>query len=349
MRIESFRKILVCVRYGIGDLIMELPVLKALRETAVKARIDIVGAKPAVDILVGCGFADRIISIQEFHLQHWFDYGTPSTKQKIYNWLTSSDYDLILDSMHAVAAIGEVIWNLDIPRWEANQSEQSLALQKKFCGVRAIRDGIIRGWKINVPKNVTPILPIGAPVRDEANLIVSRCNLLGTTRVGISPGAATHLKQWPEERYAEIVDRITENKMHIALVFCGSDFDGEGFRQKVRYPESVFIFQQLNLQIVAALLSVCKCFVGNDTGLMHLAGAVGTPVCGIFGPTVSSIYLPRTPHSVAAETIYKCQYKKHSNFGPPGCVVEGKCKAGLRSCIDSVRIQDVWDRIRSII
>ena len=52
------------------------------------------------------------------------------------------------------------------------------------------------------------------------------------------------------------------------------------------------IVQNLHLRRVAALLSQCELYVGNDSGLMHLAAAVGTPVVILFGPTAPHLYLP---------------------------------------------------------
>ena len=50
--------------------------------------------------------------------------------------------------------------------------------------------------------------------------------------------------------------------------------------------------QTSDLRLVAGLLSRCAAFTGNDTGLMHIAAAMGVPVAAVFGPTWPGIYLP---------------------------------------------------------
>jgi ADP-heptose:LPS heptosyltransferase len=64
-------------------------------------------------------------------------------------------------------------------------------------------------------------------------------------------------------------------------------------------PEAVDLVGRLTLPEVAACLARCAQFVGNDSGLMHLAAAAGTPTLGLFGPTPAHEYAPAGPRAAA--------------------------------------------------
>jgi ADP-heptose:LPS heptosyltransferase len=98
---------------------------------------------------------------------------------------------------------------------------------------------------------------------------------------------------------------------------------------------------EMHLRHVAALLVKCRLFVGHDTGLMHMAAAVGIPLVALFGPTSPDIYLPRHASSQALGGDDPCSRRRAVSFGPPECVMNGRCPEGMRSCIDQVRIGEV--------
>jgi ADP-heptose:LPS heptosyltransferase len=95
------------------------------------------------------------------------------------------------------------------------------------------------------------------------------------------------------------------------------------------------IVQNLHLRQVAALLSQCRLYLGNDSGLMHLATAVGTPVVILFGPTVPHLYLPRSVRSQAVTSGVACPYRPRRAFGHPRCVLAGSCLTGT-PCIQTI-------------
>ena len=64
-------------------------------------------------------------------------------------------------------------------------------------------------------------------------------------------------------------------------------------------PDAIDLTGRLSLPEVAACLARCALFVGNDSGLMHLAASAGTPTLGLFGPTPAHEYSPAGPHAAA--------------------------------------------------
>jgi heptosyltransferase III len=116
----------------------------------------------------------------------------------------------------------------------------------------------------------------------------------GTPVLAIAPVAAAGEKTWPAERFAALVRALTTGTCvgwRVAL------FGGPGDEVKARavvnaLPESLRIFAEPDLLTVAATLKRCAAFVGNDSGLSHLAAAVGLPTLALFGPSDPVRYAP---------------------------------------------------------
>jgi heptosyltransferase I len=94
------------------------------------------------------------------------------------------------------------------------------------------------------------------------------------------------------------------------------------------------VVARIHLRRTAALLARCQLFIGNDTGLLHLAAAVGVEVAGVFGPTSPAVYLPPAGKAVAAADW--CPHRKTASFGPPACIVQGRCLVPAGSCIETI-------------
>lgn len=142
-------------------------------------------------------------------------------------------------------------------------------------------------------------------------------SLLGSRRplLVLAPTANWRAKVWPAERFAALVERLTGPgaRLEDALV-CVTGGPGED-RQARPVIEAVPKHRRvaavgLDLRATAAIFAESRLFIGNDSGLMHLAAAAGAPTLGLFGPTDDTLYAPwsdraqvvRTPESVAEIT-----------------------------------------------
>jgi heptosyltransferase-3 len=124
----------------------------------------------------------------------------------------------------------------------------------------------------------------------------------GETWIGLGPTANWAGKVWPAERFVQLFDSLSERLPGArAAVFAGP---GEAERTMAApvlaaLPGAVDLVGRLTLPEAAACLARCTLFVGNDSGLMHLAAAAGTPTLGLFGPTFASEYAPRGRRAAA--------------------------------------------------
>lgn len=124
----------------------------------------------------------------------------------------------------------------------------------------------------------------------------------GETWIGLGPTANWADKVWQAERFVALFTALAERLPGAhAVVFGGP---GEAERTMAApvlaaLPGAVDLVGRLTLPEAAACLARCALFVGNDSGLMHLAAAAGTPTLGLFGPTHASEYAPRGRRAAA--------------------------------------------------
>jgi len=119
----------------------------------------------------------------------------------------------------------------------------------------------------------------------------------GQAPVAIHPGSGSPARNWPDERWQELMARLD---MPVLLVL------GEVERGRWNAPmlaglpatcrARIEIADRLSLPELAAALRRCRLFLGHDTGVSHLAAAVGRPCVLLFGPTDPAVWAPPGPH-----------------------------------------------------
>lgn len=118
--------------------------------------------------------------------------------------------------------------------------------------------------------------------------------------IALCPGAASHpAKIWPTERYGKLADWLDAKGYRVVLL--GSEGDQRWTQEVGAASDSkpVDLAGKISLSDVACLLSCCRAVVANDSGLMHLGGALDVPTMGIFGHTNPVNY-----HPLGAQATY---------------------------------------------
>ena len=137
------------------------------------------------------------------------------------------------------------------------------------------------------PDTEPPRLPIPPNAAERARRSIAAAGLPGgAPLVLLAPSAASDsLKKWPASRFAALADILAERGILSGIVVGpGEERLGEGVSRRARH-RPVVLGADLDPVELAALLRHARVVVSNDSGPMHLAAAVGTPVVAIFGPT----------------------------------------------------------------
>jgi heptosyltransferase III len=120
----------------------------------------------------------------------------------------------------------------------------------------------------------------------------------GAPVLAIGPAANWRGKQWRAERFAELAQRLTGAEGPLAgarvavLAASHERKQAEALLAAIPRQRQIDLVGKVDLLAAVAVLRRCALFIGNDTGLMHMAAAAGTPTLGLFGPSPSSQYAP---------------------------------------------------------
>jgi ADP-heptose:LPS heptosyltransferase len=125
--------------------------------------------------------------------------------------------------------------------------------------------------------------------------------------LALGPSANWHYKVWPAERFVALARALTGPGGALAghgIVILGGPGEAEAAMVApvlAALPGAVDMVGKLTLPEAAALLSRASLYIGNDSGLMHLAAAAAAPTLGLFGPTNAEEYAPSGPHARVVE------------------------------------------------
>jgi ADP-heptose:LPS heptosyltransferase len=161
----------------------------------------------------------------------------------------------------------------------------------------------------------------------------------GKTFLALGSTANWRGKQWPAERFADVAQQLTGDGGAMAgatvLIFAAPDETVQLAPLLERLPDAVILAGKADLPALAACLQRCGLYIGNDSGLMHLAAACGIPTLGLFGPSDERIYAPqgintawvRTPHSMQQLTSVPDYNHRTTDTLMTGLTVETVVKA----------------------
>lgn len=130
---------------------------------------------------------------------------------------------------------------------------------------------------------------------------------VGGPVLAIGPAANWRGKEWRAERFAELAQRLVSigplAGARVAILAAAHERAQAAPVINALPPERcVDLVGHVDLLTAAAVLKRCAFFVGNDTGLMHIAAAMGTPTLGLFGPSRPEQYAPWGPHTAIVQT-----------------------------------------------
>ena len=117
-----------------------------------------------------------------------------------------------------------------------------------------------------------------------------------------SPDLAPEVRKWPEERYSALARAILDEHDDTFVVFIGSKSERSyvgSIVKDVDHPRAISIAGELTLRQLLALFSIADLFVTNDSGPMHLACLVDTPIVGLFFADTPTVFAPITSRAVA--------------------------------------------------
>jgi heptosyltransferase-2 len=286
----AVRNILVRQANWIGDAVMTLPALTAIREGLPGRRLAVLTKPWVADLFSGHPAVDEII-LYESPGRHEGLWG----KWRLARELRQKGFDLAILFQNAFEAALLAYW-AKIPRRAGYNTDARGILLTRAVPVNRL---VKKGHQVDYYRAMTaglgfqsdasiPTLPLAEPWREEGERILNACGLKKERRlIGLGPGAAYGpAKQWFPERFAALADRFSREWRARLLIF-GSRGDRVTATRLAESSQSELtdLTGRTTLGQAMGLIARCRLFVTNDSGLMHVAAALGVPVVAIFGST----------------------------------------------------------------
>lgn len=331
-------KILVRAPNWVGDAVMAIPALEAIRRARAGDEITVLAQPAVAELYDGQPFADRILryDVRGGH-RGWLG------RERLIAALRKEKFDAAVVLQNAFEAAW-LAWRAGIPERVGYARDGRGRLLTRAVPVPHPGEiprheshyylELLRraGWIDAVP--VIP--PIDLTVSDSA-----RAGAEGTLRAAgarpnawrcaIAPGASYGAaKCWPPERFAQLADRLI-SECGADVLFFGTSNEADlaaRIRSDMKSP-AISLVGQTSMRDLAALFACCSVFIGNDSGAMHVAAAAGLPVIGIFGSTDPEGTSPVTDQFTLLREPVSC-----SPCFLRRCPVDHRCMT--RICVDSV-------------
>jgi heptosyltransferase-1 len=294
-------KILIVKLSAIGDVIHTLPALNAVRNYYPNANITWLVEEDAAPLVQGHKALDRvIISKRKRWLKALRSFSLLSTIKEVYSFikaLRDTHYDMILDfqallKSGILIAVARGRRKIGFGKGLEHMEYSYIFLNERIPAVNMEIHALSRGMMllnaVGIPTNAIEYrLPVSNCDRKKIDEIIKQRGIDGEkSLIAINPVAKWETKLWPKEKFARLADTIID-EYNAKIIFTGGSED----RPIIQDIMSVMKGRALNLaghttlMMLAALYEKTTLVVSTDTGPMHLAVAIGTPVVAIFGPT----------------------------------------------------------------
>ncbi len=273
-------KILFVTATRVGDAVLSTALLSYLIDRYPEARFTIAAGPAAAPLFEDVPGLDRLISLPKRRWSmHWLT---------LYRAVAFQRWDMVVDLR--ASALAYLLWTRERRIAESGRRPEHRVRQ------------LARIFALDPP--LAPRLWIAARREVEAAGLVPP----GGPVIAIGPAANWRGKEWRAERFAELAQRLTEPGgmapgARVAVLAAAHERpQAAALIQALPPQRCIDLVGKVDLLTAAAVLRRCVFFIGNDTGLMHLAAAAGVPTLGLFGPSPVEQYAPWGPHTATVVT-----------------------------------------------
>jgi heptosyltransferase-2 len=328
-------KILIIRLSSIGDILLSTPFIRQVRRTYPKAQIDFVVKDIYKNLLVHNPHIDELFYIQ---LQE-----EKKELSQLKKKLRNKSYTVVFD-LHN---------NLRSNYLKRGINADAIRSIKK----EKLKQSLLVWFKINLYSQETPIpnryrvVAKDLGVKDDGGGLelywekdtvdsanqkaISKGLDLNKPFIALAPGAGFFTKRWPVEKYENLIGLVQRSEKSKIVVF-GGEKDKEVGSYLKKHKNIIDLIGQLSLLETAYIISKGEMIVSNDSGLMHMATAVQTPVIAIFGSTVKELgFFPYRSESVVIENAeIFCRPCSH--------IGRENCPKGHFKCMEDITPEQVY-------
>jgi ADP-heptose:LPS heptosyltransferase len=321
------QKVLTLHAGGIGDLLLALPALRVFRRAFSRSTLELMGRPERLSLTAFDLQAQSIHSIDQAGMAYFYANGgtLPARLSAFFSSFSSvlvfgKESGSILAKNLSRAGVDRVI---TIPSFPPKESGTHVS----DYSIESLRAAGIEGQSFSSPLRL-PEEALAFAGRFRASFGLKEKEPI----LAIHPGSGSPAKNWDPKKFARVADWASERCK--VLLISGPAQDGvEEVRGSMK-KASTLVADNLPLIHLAAVLKASTAYLGNDSGITHLAASLGLPTVALFGPTDPAIWGPKGP---GVHIIYE------KNLCTP-CPPEARSECS-RPCLKSIEPDPVIDAL----
>lgn len=345
-RNDNFKRILIIRTDRIGDVLLSTPVIKALRNKFPQAYISMIVAPHAKDIVEGNPYLDEVIIYDKDgkHRSWWRTF-------KFASRLNKKKFDLAM-ILHPTNRVHLLTYLAAIP--------QRIGYNRKLGFLLTHQQKHLKqeGLKHEAEYNLDLLSEIGVtgdahdlfmPIKQDSEQYVQELfrkeGISPTDKIlAINPGASCPSKIWPTERFAQVVEKLASIYNLKIIILSGSKETYLANKIVLYYGikgKIINLAGKTSISQMASILKRCTLFISNDSGPVHIASALGTPVISIFGRKQPGLSPQRW------SPLGKFDKYLHKDVGCIQCLAHN-CRKEF-ACLKAISVEDVISAADSIL
>ena len=296
-------KNILVIDFGqLGDVVLSLPALRAIRQRFPQARITVAAGKPASDIVKLSGYSNDVLEVDRVALRDGWKVLSIARILKIVGQVRKAKFDFVID-LHSLSETNLLGFFSGAPhRLYARRPGRSLDYLSNFKPrpPNEVKENHLVDRYLDVLKPLglenlprIPQLQTNPLADSSVESIFKREKIdSGSLLVGLGPGAGFEARRWPIERFAQLADHLIRNNRVRVLVFTGPEERHLVAGMRSIFPPSTIFLDRLTISQLVSAQARLTLFIANDSGPSHTAAASGTPVIVLMDSATPHPYSP---------------------------------------------------------
>lgn len=277
---------LLVIRGGaIGDFILTLPAIRLLRENFPDAHIEILGYQHIIALAEGRYYAAATRSIEYGAMAGFF---IPNA-------------ELAPDLVEYFASFHQIVTYLFDPDLHFESNLRRAGVKNILRAFARIDDSDHAARQLALPlqrlalyiEDAAAAVHLIAEDHAFATRFLAECD--ERPLIALHPGSGSPRKNWPVDRWVELGRALLQRGTQLLIVGGEADEERIDVLREAWRDSPVLVARHLPLPHLAAILARSRLFIGHDSGISHLAAAVGAKCVLLFGPTDPAVWAPANP------------------------------------------------------